>query len=251
MNTISIKINGKDVAVEAGKSILDAAKENGINIPTLCFHPDVETRHHCGMCIVEVKDKDGFQYACTSAAEEGMVITTQSEIIKEERKKNLDKVLAKHLLECDDCVWYQHCKLLDLVKEFEAKPVAVPDENNQVLQVGSIVFDQTKCFGCENCVNVCPTNFLDMDARDKVSCSPDGKKDCINCGQCIIHCPVGAIEGAGEFEELEKVLKDPSKTVVVQFAPALRTSIGEEFGMQGGEIATGQLTAGHDDGRIR
>ena len=243
-NKISIKINGESYLVEPNKSILDIATENGIDIPSLCFHPDVEIKHHCGMCVVEIKGEEELKHACATMVQDGMEIVTDSEFINAERKKNLDKVLKEHLLECDDCVWFQHCKLLELVKKFDAKPVAEKNEQNKVFQVGSMVFDQTKCFGCENCVTVCPTGYLNINDRGKVECSTDDNKDCINCGRCILHCPVGAIEGVGEFEELEKVFKDTNKVAVVQFAPSLRTSIGEEFGMQTGEIVTEKLVAG-------
>lgn len=172
-----------------------------------------------------------------------MEIITESAEIFIERNKNLAKILKKHLLECDDCVWFQHCKLLELTKKFGTKPMLEKNENNQVFQVGTMVFDQTKCIGCENCLNVCPTNFLEMNEQNKIECSTDKSKDCISCGQCILHCPVGAIEGVGEFEELEKLFKDDKKITVVQFAPSIRTSIGEEFGMKAGEIVTGQLVS--------
>ena len=243
MEKVNIKIDGKDLAVEAGKTILDIAKENNIDVPHLCYHPDVETAHHCGMCLVGVKGEDGLVYSCKTVVKEGMEIITDSGEINAERKKNLDKMLKKHLLECDDCVWMSHCKLLELVKKFEAKPIAQKNEEDKVLQVGKIVFDQTKCIGCENCVNVCPTHFLELDERGRVVPSQDKNKECINCGQCILHCPVGAIEGAGEFEELENVFADKKKTAVVQFAPSIRTSIGEEFGIEAGKIMTGQLVA--------
>jgi iron-only hydrogenase group A len=244
MNKISIKINGKTFSTESGKSILDVSTENGIEIPTLCFHPDIEIKHHCGMCLVKIEGKKDLERACATIVKEGMEIITESKEIVEERKKNLDKILKNHLLECDDCVWFQHCKLLDLVEKFEAKPVAKKNKKDQVFQVGTVVFDQTKCIGCENCLSVCPTDFLDLNKQDKVEPSKDEKKDCINCGQCILHCPVGAIEGVGEFEELEKMFKDKGKTTIVQFAPSLRTTIGEEFGMKTGKIATGQLVSG-------
>lgn len=244
MDKIFIKINGKIFLTEPDKSILDVAIENGIEIPSLCFHPDVEVKHHCGMCVVEIAGEENLKHACATIIQEGMEIITESEEITKERTKNLDKILKKHLLECDDCVWFQHCKLLDLVKKFGAKPIAEKNENNQVFQIGTVVFDQTKCIGCENCLGVCPTNFLDLNEHDKVEPSKDEKKDCINCGQCILHCPVGAMEGIGEFEELEKMFKDKSKITVVQFAPSIRTSIGEEFGMTTGKIVTGQLISG-------
>ena len=243
MSKISIKINSEDFLVDQNKTILDIATENGIEIPTLCFHPDLEIKHHCGMCVVSIKGEENLKHACATVAKDGMEITTESEEIITERKKNLDKILKKHLLECDDCVWFQHCKLLELTKKFGAKPVLEKNENNQIFQVGTMVFDQTKCIGCENCLSVCPTNFLELNEQNKIKCSDDEKKDCISCGQCILHCPVGAIEGVGEFEELEKLFKDDKKITVVQFAPSIRTSIGEEFGMKTGEIATGQLVS--------
>lgn len=244
MKKISIKINGKIFLSDQGKSVLDIANENGIEIPSLCFHPDIEIKHHCGMCVVKIKGEENFKHACATIAENGMEITTDSEEIDKERKRNLDKILKKHLLECDDCVWFQHCKLLELTKKFQAKPIAQKDARDKVLQVGTLVFDQTKCIGCENCLDICPTNFLDLNEREKVEPSKDEKKDCINCGQCILHCPVGAIEGTGEFEELEKILEERNKITIVQFAPSVRTSIGEEFGMETGEIATGRLISG-------
>lgn len=243
MNNISIKIDSKDFSVEQNKTILDIATENGIEIPTLCYHPDLEIKHHCGMCVVKIKGEENLKHACATIAKDGMEIITESEEIINERKKNLDKILKKHLLECDDCVWFQHCKLLELTKKFGAKPITEKNENNSVFQVGTMVFDQTKCIGCENCLSVCPTNFLELNDQGKIECSTDEKKDCISCGQCILHCPVGAIEGVGEFEELEKVFKNKDRMTVVQFAPSIRTSIGEEFGMKTGEIATGQLVS--------
>ena len=183
MSKISIKINSKDFSVDQNKTILDIATENGIEIPTLCFHPDLEIKHHCGMCVVNIKGEENLKHACATVVKDGMEIITESEEIITERKKNLDKILKKHLLECDDCVWFQHCKLLELTKKFGAKPVLEKNENNQVFQVGTMVFDQTKCIGCENCLSVCPTNFLELNEQNKIKYSDDEKKDCISCGQ--------------------------------------------------------------------
>ena len=244
MKKISIKINGKELLVDSGKTILEIALENEIDIPSLCYHPDIETKNHCEMCLVEIKGKDELKRACTTQVEEGMEIITESPEIQESRNKKLDLILKKHLLECDDCVWFQHCKLLELVNKFKGKITNEKPKGAEVFQSGSIVFDQTKCIGCEHCVSVCPTGFLEMNDRGQVVLSEDKNNECINCGQCILHCPVGAIEGIGEFEQLKKFFKDENKVTVVQFAPSLRTSIGEEFGMEYGEIATGQLVAG-------
>ncbi|HUW21373.1 MAG TPA: [FeFe] hydrogenase, group A [Candidatus Bathyarchaeia archaeon] len=244
MKKVSVKINGKLISTDVGKTILDTALENKIEIPFLCYHPDIEIKHHCGMCLVKISGFDKLKRACSTQVENGMEIFTESPEIKKERDKNLRLILKEHLLECDDCVWFEHCKLLELVRKFEITPKGKKNDAYQVLQTGTIVFDQTKCIGCENCLSVCPVDFLDLNKLEKVEPSSDEKKECISCGQCILHCPFGAIEGVGEFEELEQLFKDKNKITVVQFAPSIRTSVGEEFGMEMGKIATGQLVSG-------
>jgi len=244
MRKVSIKLNNKKLLVKQGKIILEIALENGIDIPSLCYHPDIETRNHCEMCLIKIKGEDELKRACDTRAESGMEILTESLEIEEQRIKNLDLILKKHFLECDDCVWFQHCKLLELVNKFKGKIANKKPEETEVFQSGAIVFDQTKCIGCGHCVKVCPTNFLEMDSRNKIILSKDKTKECINCGQCIVHCPVGAIEGIGEFEQLENFFQDKNKITVVQFAPSIRTSIGEEFGMEPGEIMTDKVVAG-------
>ncbi len=244
MKSYQIIINEKKIRAEKGETILSVAIKNGIEIPTLCFDQDIKKDFHCGMCLVKIKGENDPVLACQTLVQDGLEVVTEDSELLTLRKKNLDKILANHLLECDDCVWFQHCKLLDLVKKFSAKPVAVKNENDKVWQVGKMVFDQTKCIGCGNCLAVCPTKFLSLDEREKVEVSENKNKDCVNCGQCILHCPVGAIEAVGEYEGLSTVLADKNYRKVVQFAPALRVSIGEEFGIPIGEISTGKLVAG-------
>jgi len=243
MKKISIKFNGKTISAESGKTILAIALENGINIPYLCYHPDIQSKQSCQISMVEINGSKNLKSAC-DLAEDGMEIVTDSAKIREERLKNLNLILKKHQLECSDCVFFRRCKLLELVTKFKAKPAAEQNKFLKVLQSGSVVFDQTKCIGCENCINICPVNFLLLDENKRITPSSDEKKNCTNCGQCILHCPVGAIEGAGEFEELPHLFKDKNKVMVAQFAPALRTSIGEEFDMKPGEIVTEKLVAG-------
>jgi len=244
MATITFMLDGRSVTAGRGETVLDAAKRIGIAIPTLCNHPDLPASGTCGMCIVSVAGRDGFVRSCASEAEDGMEVVTVSPELVAERKKNLEAILGNHALECDDCVFLQKCHLLELVREYEAKPIGKRKETDRVFRSGTIVFDQTKCIGCGNCTRVCPAGYLSIDhATGKIALSDDPNVECINCGQCITHCPVGAIEGVGEFEELEQVFADGKKTMVVQFAPSIRTSIGEEFGMEPGTVATGQLVA--------
>ncbi len=241
MKKISIKINNKKYLANEGKTILDVALENGIDIPNICYHPDLKPKANCGMCIVEIKNHKGFLKACETKIQNGMEISTESEKLYKTRKKNLKSIMKKHLLECDDCVWFLHCKLLQLAKKYNLTPKSKKNKKDKIFQVGTIVFDQTKCIGCQNCLEVCPINYLKINSNGRIHLSKT--KDCINCGQCIIHCPAGAIEGVGEFEVLKDFNKDKNKIKIAQFAPSIRTSIGEEFGMEKGEIVTGKLVA--------
>ncbi len=246
---ISVIIDGKKFSAETGQTILEVAEKNGINIPTLCYHPDAEARSNCRMCVVEIKGEKNLRTACSTKVRDGMEVVTDSERIKKSRKINLELLFSQHQEECDDCVWFQHCKLLEYGKEFDAKISRFPDRKSkkEVVQTGPIVFDWTKCIDCRLCVDVCPVDFLEV--KDKgsdisVETYQNEDRECINCGQCIVHCPAGAIEASGEFEEIENPLQDKNKTVIVQFAPAIRSSIGEEFGMEPGSVVTGQLVAG-------
>ena len=249
MNKIKIKINGKEYSVNAGQTILEVAKKNKIEIPSLCHHPDLEPSSSCRMCLVEIKGVKDLKTSCSFKVEDGMEILTESPKIKKARKINLELIFSQHQEECYDCVWLYNCQLLKMAKKFNIKINRFPDRktNRKINQCGAIVFDQTKCIDCRNCVEICPVDFLEVEGRGAeigIKESTDENKECINCGQCILHCPVGAIEGSGEFEYINDPFKDKNKTVVVQFAPSIRTSIGEEFDLPYGEIVTEKLVAG-------
>ena len=249
MDKISVTIDGKKCEAEAGDTILKTAWMNGIEIPHLCFHPDASARANCRMCVVEIKGNKSLQTACSTKITDGMEIVTNSERIKKARKINLEMIFAQHQEECDDCVWCSNCKLLKYQKDLDADIKKFPDRkiDRKIVQTGPIVFDWTKCIDCRLCADVCPVEFLEVENRGAdiaIKTSSNEKKECINCGQCIVHCPVGAIEAEGEFEEIEQPLKDKSKTVIIQFAPAIRSSIGEEFGMEPGSVVTDQMVAG-------
>ncbi len=250
MKKITIKIDGKKITCTEGKMILRVAQENGVEIPHLCDHPDLQVKANCRMCVVKIKGRNGLFTACSTPAEDEMEIVTEDKEIRRSRKTNLELIFGQHHLDCENCTWGKRCGLLQYQKPLRAKITRFPNrkEKRQSKQFGPIIFEGKKCIDCRNCVEVCPVGYYEIEKRGSdisIEPSKDKNKDCVYCGQCIVHCPVGAIKSDGEFEEMEKVfeLKKQGKVLVVQFAPSIRTSIGEEFGMPYGSIATDKLSA--------
>jgi iron-only hydrogenase group A len=247
---IKIFINGKKCFAKSSDTVLEALKKNGIKVPTLCYHSDLEIKANCRICVVDIKGKRGLCASCATGVEDGMEIITDSPKIKEARRINLELLFAQHKEECEDCIWGFDCKFLALAKEYGAKITKFSDRKKDypVYEFGpALIYDSSKCIDCKNCVEMCSkqgVDFLELKEKDgfhEVVPSSDKKRDCIYCGQCLVHCPVGAFEAAGEFEDVEKCLLQKNKKVIFQFAPAIRSSIGEEFGLPPGSIVTEKL----------
>ena len=253
---ISLTINGQKVKAGAGQTILEIAQQNGIDIPSLCYHPDLSAKATCRLCLVEIKGVALPQTACSTVAVDGMEITTESPELTQLRKTNLELIFSQHQEECADCVWDKKCELLNLAKKYKVEITRFTDRKKDFptyafqTSAGEAIlqFDSSKCIDCRNCVEACEkqqVNHLKITSKNNLQeIAPDDNNPCVYCGQCLMHCPAGAFEAESEFEKIEQPLQDKSKTIIFQFAPSIRASIGEEFGLEPGVDLTGQIIAG-------
>ena len=253
MKNIKLKINNKVVVGEKGENILQVARRNNIRIPAACYHSDLKPKSSCRLCLVSIKGRKGLHTSCSTEIEEGMEVATESPEIKKIRKTNLELLFAQHIEQCHGCVRKYHCRLLALAKECGIEISKFKDRKKYFpkYQFGpSIIFDSSKCIDCHNCVEMCEkqgVGFLTVKEKDsfwEVCPTEDENIDCVYCGQCLVHCPSGAFEEVSSIEDVEKALDNKNKYVVFQFAPSIRSSLGEEFGMGYGAVVTGKMVAG-------
>ena len=247
---MKVTINGKIVEAKEGETILSVAERNGFQIPTLCFHSDVRIGASCRICVVKVNDK--MIPSCSTKVEVGMDIIVNNEEVEKARKINLELLFSQHQEECLDCIWNTNCKMLELAKKYNVEINRFVDrkKNHPVYRFGpSLEFDSSKCIDCRNCVDICKkqgVEYLEIKGKGhlfEVIPSEKEDKECVYCGQCIIHCPAGAFEAVGEFEDIEKPFKNEKKTVIFQIAPSVRSTIGEEFGLEYGTVSTKKLVS--------
>ncbi|MCZ2845992.1 MAG: 2Fe-2S iron-sulfur cluster-binding protein, partial [Candidatus Bathyarchaeota archaeon] len=203
---IQIIIDKKKIEAFEGQTILEVLKQNKIDIPALCFHSDLRIESNCRLCLVEIKGKRGLHAACSTRIEPEIEITTDSQKIKEARKINLELIFAQHREECHDCIWRLNCELLRLAEKYGVRITRFMDRKTEypVYHFGpSLIFDSSKCIDCRNCVDMCKKQGVDfLETKEKghlfqVFPSQEKEKDCIYCGQCIVHCPAGAFEAVG------------------------------------------------------
>lgn len=253
-NMINVNIDGTDVTVKSGTTILAAARSVGIDIPTLCFLKDINEVGDCRMCIVEVEGRRGFATSCIQKVEEGMVIHTHSPAVLEARRVVLDLILSNHHKDCLTCPRSGNCELQNLAIKFNVQKINYPGEQSEhkIDDLSpSIVRDFNKCILCRRCVATCKNvqkiGAIDCINRGFESCiSTVGDKslaevNCTNCGQCIESCPTGALREKDNTDEVWSVLKNSDKYVIVQTAPAVRVALGEEFGLPIGTNVTGKM----------
>ena len=251
---VKLVIDNKPVEVEEGTTILEAARQNGIDIPTLCFLKDINEVGDCRMCIVEVEGRKGFATSCIQTVEEGRVVKTHSPEILEARKTILDLILSNHHKDCLTCSRSGNCELQALSIKFNVQKVEYEGEMSKHKiddKSPAIVRDFNKCILCRRCVATCKNvqeiGAIDCIERGFSSCISTtydhslNDVDCTFCGQCIESCPTGALREKEYIDEVWEKLKDESTYVVVQTAPAVRVALGEEFGYPIGTNVKGKM----------
>ena len=257
MALVKIKINGVDHEVESGLTILQAAHNIGIDIPTLCYLKDVNEIGACRVCVVEVKGARSLVTSCVYPVADGMEIVTNSPRVLEARKTNLELLLSNHNQDCLGCVRSQNCELQKLSKDY-----SVSDTKRFVGDMPEAIFDDSaahmyrdnsKCILCRRCVAACGKvqNIGVIGANERgfnthIGCAFESDlagSTCISCGQCIIVCPTGALSERDSTHEVMDAINNPDLHVICQTAPSIRATLGEAFGMPIGTNVEGKMAA--------
>ena len=251
---INLKIDDKEISVPEGVTILEAARQANIDIPTLCYLKEINQIGDCRMCIVEVEGRKGFATSCIQKVEEGMVVHTHTPAVMEARRMVLDLIISNHAKDCLTCTRNGNCELQALAIKFNVLNIEYEGERTKHKvddKSPAIVRDFNKCVLCRRCVGACK-NIQNIGAIDCInrgfeSCvSTAGDNsladvDCTYCGQCIEACPTGALHEQDDTAKVWRKLKDPDVYTIVQTAPAVRVALGEEFGMPIGENTVGKM----------
>jgi NADH-quinone oxidoreductase subunit G len=247
---VTLKIDRKTIQVKAGTTILEAARKAGFRIPTLCYLEGINEIGACRVCVVELKGAEQLVTACNTAVQEGMEVLTSSPRVRHARRAAVELMLTEHDCNCPTCVRNGNCKLQTLANSLGVRNVRLKNRipTQRVDDSSpSIVRDPKKCVMCYRCVSFCDKvqslgvwRISGTGARTSIEPAfgkPLATTDCAYCGQCVTHCPVGALYEKSDKDKVWDLLSDPEKVTIVQVAPAVRASWGEELGISR-EVAT-------------
>ena len=252
---VNFKINDQELSAPSGTTILKAAEQAGIPIPHLCFLKDINEIAACRMCMVEVEGTGRLVPACNTEVLEGMVIHTNSHRLRQARRTNLRLILSQHNSSCTTCVRSGNCELQKLSHDLNIhyQPYQVQPERSHVDLSTPIVREASKCIKCMRCVQICDKiqgmHIWDVSgtgSRTTVDVSYNRflkNTDCTFCGQCVTHCPTGALTVRDDTNKVLRALADPEVITVVQVAPAVRTAWAESFGLSSRQATTGRMVA--------
>jgi len=256
MSLITIQLNGKEVQVPTGSTILEACQQHNVYVPTLCNHPRLPSTGGCRVCAIEVEGMRNLQTACTTIVSEGMVVKTKTDRVASAIQTNLSLLLARHPNTCMTCESNNRCEFQDLIYRYDV-PDTFADFHSELSAMDesspSLIRDLNKCILCSRCVRACSDiqglniygiahrgfDSLPLTAFDQ----PLANTNCINCGQCSAFCPTGAIIEKSAVHEVLNALEKKEKILIAQTAPSTRVAVGEEFGMDSGSVSTGKMVA--------
>lgn len=251
---VNLTIDNKAISIPAGTTIMEAAEANGIRIPRLCYLKEINEIGACRVCVVEMEGKEKLITSCNNIVEDGMVLYTNSPKVRMNRKNTVKLLLSQHDCQCAVCVRSGNCSLQQLANDLNIIDPPFHQELDRIPWNMNfpLIRDSAKCIKCMRCIQICDKvqslNIWDLEStgsRTTVHVSKNRKieeADCSLCGQCITHCPTGALRARDDTAKVWKAIDDPNKITVVQVAPAVRTAWGEALGLSREEATMGKIT---------
>lgn len=253
---VTMYINDEPVQADKGTNVLEACRANGYDVPSLCYIRDINTAGSCRVCIVEIEGSRNLQAACVYPVAEGLRVHTHTPRVRKARRRVVELLLSEHNRECPTCPRSANCELQALARKVGArygKLASQPRCEPKIVKNPFIVRDYSKCVKCRRCEAVCKNMqgigvYVPLNRGYETIIAPAFERNlaevaCIACGQCLLACPTASLTERSYIEEVWQALDDPAKHVVVQTAPAIQVSIGEEFGLPAGTVVSGKLAA--------